>query len=79
MSDKDSSQEPLLDANAQKPQYEAPAIVDLNGPAKGASGDCTPGSSDSNHCFDGTSASWVCDTGFAAGDYCWEGSSGEMF
>ena len=78
MSDKHVSQEPLLDASAQKPKYEAPAIVDLSNPTKGACGDCVDGSSDVNHCHNGTSANWTCYTGYAAGDFCETGASGDF-
>ncbi len=48
MPDEHASQEPARDADgaiAQKPKYEAPAIVDLSSPAKGAVGQCMDGSS----------------------------------
>ena len=74
MSDKHVSQEPLLDASVQKPKYEAPAIIDLSSPTHGASGECGDGSSNTDHCWSGTSASWACDTGYAAALNCVEGS-----
>ena len=77
MSDKHVSQEPLLDASAQKPKYEAPAIVDLTRSVKGAGGHCVDGSSDSEHCNNGGTAGWICYAGSVAGDFCDAGSSGE--
>ena len=70
MSDKDVSQDPSLDANAQKPKYEAPAIIDLSGSDKEAGGICWGGSGDSDDCMDGASASRYCATGFAAVSTC---------
>ena len=63
-----------MDASAQKPKYEAPAIVDLSGPAKRASGDCTNGSSEITSCQEGASATWICGAGSAANE-CENGAS----
>ena len=77
MSDKHASQEPLPGARAQKPKYEAPAIIDLSGSAKGASGDCEHGSSDAQHCRDSASASYSCWAGTVAAHYCETGSTAQ--
>ena len=66
MSDEHVSQELALDAGgaiAQKPQYEAPAIVDLSSPGKGAVGQCMNGSGHD-----------LCDHGSAALYECYDGS-----
>ena len=65
MSDEHVSQEPARDAGgaiAQKPKYEAPAIVDLSSPAKGAGGYCGDGSGNST-CESGSAALVECDVG----------------
>ncbi len=66
MSDEHVSQEPARDAGhaiPQKPKYEAPAIVDLSSPAKGASGLCSHGSDDLDECSHGLGAASNCSGG----------------
>ena len=61
------SQELMRDAGgptAQKPRYEAPAVLDLSGPARGAAGICMDGSSDFEECHDGTTAHYDCYEGY---------------
>ena len=53
-------------SNAQKPKYEAPAIIELTDPVKGAAGQtCLSGSAEATACAGGGSALASCGPGVA--------------
>ena len=55
---------PAAAPRAQKPQYAAPAIVDLTSSTRGAAGTCWGGSGDIGECREGYSAAYDCLAGY---------------
>ena len=74
----DAGAVPAVSAGMQKPTYETPKAVDVNGPADRASGDCMDGSGEIGHCHEGTSAAAMCYTGYSAGSWGGTGNDGEV-